>query len=262
VEPLVLAGRSDAMRWTALETIRTWRFEPARREGKPVAVLLDIQLPPRTETLLAEMMPFTGELGSIHVLIQRQEWENARTRAVAAVQSVAEESLADPRRQAAALALLALADAGSGGASAICYWHAAQALYGDLYHAELDAYGAAGALLEASNPWVLDEKALRVGASLEEETILRPEKIKGGPFPQYSEKERRAGAQGTIIMDVAIGEDGRVSQPRLLKGLAPATDLLALPAICEWRFNPATAGGKPVKVYYTLTVNYAVYPGS
>jgi TonB family protein len=41
LEPVVLAGRSEAFQWAALEAVRTWRFEPARREGQPVAVLLE-----------------------------------------------------------------------------------------------------------------------------------------------------------------------------------------------------------------------------
>jgi hypothetical protein len=50
------------------------------------------------------------------------------------------------------LRALALADAGSEGSSSVCYWHAAQTLHGDLYHADLAAYGFAGALLEGSIP--------------------------------------------------------------------------------------------------------------
>jgi len=260
VEPVVLAGRSEAMRWAALEAIRTWRFEPARRAGQPVAVFLDILLPPRTEAPLAEMVPLTGELGGVHDLLLKQQWTEARAKAAALVKSVAEEGNTDPRRSAAALAFLALADAGVGGASSICYWHAAQGLSTDLYNADLAAYGAAGSLLEAGNPWMLDERILRVGTSPTGERVDRPEKIAGGP-PQYTARDRHAHVQGTIVTEIVVGEDGRVSQPRLLKGLAPGTDLRTLPTLCDWRFKPATSGGKPVKVYYTLTISFAVFNG-
>jgi outer membrane biosynthesis protein TonB len=32
----------------------------------------------------------------------------------------------------------------------------------------------------------------------------------------------------------------------------------ALDAVCDWRFKPATLDGRPVKVYYTLTVNFEI----
>lgn len=38
VEPVALAGRSEAFRWAALEAVRTWRFEPATSSGRPVDV--------------------------------------------------------------------------------------------------------------------------------------------------------------------------------------------------------------------------------
>lgn len=258
VEPVVLAGRSKAMQWAALEAVRAWRFEPARREGQPVAVFLDIFLPSRVERPLAEIVPLAGELGSVHALLLQQQWGEARTRATALVQRVAEEGGAHPQRSAAALAFLALADAGSGSPSAACYWHSAQSLAGELYHANLAAYGAAGARLEASNPWMVEGRILRVGESPAGETVMRPEKI-GGSAPQYTTRDRRAGVRGTIIIEGVVGEDGRLSQLQLLKGLSPGLDLMTLITLCEWRFKPATLDGRPVQVHYTLTTSFDVF---
>jgi len=36
-------------------------------------------------------------------------------------------------------------------------------------------------------------------------------------------------------------------------------DLTMLATLCEWRFKPATLGGRPVKVYYTLTTTFEVF---
>lgn len=258
VEPVVVAGRSEAFRWAALEAVRSWRFEPARREGQPVAVLLDIDLPLRTETPLAEMVPLTGKAGSVHALLLRQDWEKARAEAAALVKAEAEEPEADPRRSAAAVALLALADAGSRGPFSTCYWHAAHGLYEDLYHASLAAYGTAGALLEASNPWMLNEEIRRYEAPSRGEAISRPEKIGGGP-PEYPARDRKARISGNIITDIVIDEDGRVTHPRVLQGLSPGLDLNTLITLCEWRFKPATLSGRPIDVYYAVTINFKVF---
>lgn len=258
VEPVVLAARSEAFRWAVLEAVRTWRFEPARREGQPVAVLLDIDLPPRAGTPLAEMVPLSGEAGNIHSLLLKHEWQEARTRAAALVRRIAEEGPTDPRHQGAALALLALAAAGSGGNASICYWHAAQSLYGDLYHATLAAYGPVGARLEESNPWVQGEEIFHVGSSPWEEAVVRPEKI-AGAVPQYTTRDRLARVRGDIVIDAVIDKDGRVTQPWLLKGLSPGLDLKTLVMLCEWRFKPATLDGRPVSVNYSVTTNFAVF---
>lgn len=44
----------------------------------------------------------------------------------------------------------------------------------------------------------------------------------------------------------------------VLKPLPMGLDRAALDAVAKWRFKPATLQGKPVKVYYTLTVNFQV----
>ena len=256
LEPVVLAGRSEAFQWAALEAVRTWRFEPARREGQPVAVLLDIDLPPRAGTPLAEMLPLSGEAGSIHALLLKQEWREARTRASALVRKVADEGPNDRRQMAAPVALLALADAGSEGSSSACYWHAAQSLYGDLYHASLAAYGTAGVRLEESNPWMRNEEVFRVGP-VPQGTVSRPEKISGAQ-PYYPAKDRAALVEGVIVSELLVEKDGRITQPRVLQSLSPGLDLQALVTFCDWRFKPATLDGKPVRVYYMLTTSFEV----
>jgi protein TonB len=105
---------------------------------------------------------------------------------------------------------------------------------------------------------MLDEEIFRVGSSSGGETILRPEKIRGGSVPQYTTRDRLARVRGYILMEILIDRYGRITQPRLLKGLTPGLDLKALAAICDWRFKPATAGGRPVSVYYMFTTSFDV----
>ncbi|HEX3557135.1 MAG TPA: energy transducer TonB [Thermoanaerobaculia bacterium] len=76
--------------------------------------------------------------------------------------------------------------------------------------------------------------------------------------PRYSEIARRAGVQGTVIVEAVIDEQGRVTNERLIRGLPMGLDRAALEAIQEWRFKPALLDGRPVKVYFTLTVNFTI----
>ncbi len=76
--------------------------------------------------------------------------------------------------------------------------------------------------------------------------------------PQYPPDLRKARAQGTVVLDAVIDEDGCVSAARVLRGAAPGFDAAALAAVMQWVFRPAIADGQPVKVSYTLTTSFAV----
>ena len=76
--------------------------------------------------------------------------------------------------------------------------------------------------------------------------------------PKYTELARRSGTQGTVIVEAIIDEQGRVTNVRVLRGLPMGLDQAAVNAIQQWRFKPATLADRPVKVYYTLTVNFTI----
>lgn len=76
--------------------------------------------------------------------------------------------------------------------------------------------------------------------------------------PRYSEQARRAGVQGMVIVEAVIDEQGQVTNVRLIRGLPMALDQAALQAVQQWRFKPALLAGHPVKVFYTLTVNFTI----
>lgn len=76
--------------------------------------------------------------------------------------------------------------------------------------------------------------------------------------PRYTELARRSGTQGTVIVEAIIDEQGRVTNVRVLRGLPMGLDQAAVDAIQQWRFKPATLADRPVKVYYTLTVNFTI----
>lgn len=87
--------------------------------------------------------------------------------------------------------------------------------------------------------------------------VTRPEKI-AGVAPVYTELARRARVTGTVILEAIIDEQGDVVNVRVLKGQPMGLDKAAVEAVKTWKFKPATLEGKPVKVYYVLTVNFQV----
>ena len=87
--------------------------------------------------------------------------------------------------------------------------------------------------------------------------VTRPEKISGKP-PEYTVEAREAGVTGVVIMDALIDEQGHVRDVKVLQGLPMGLDEAAVKAVESWKFKPATLAGRPVPVYYTLTVNYTI----
>jgi TonB family protein len=85
--------------------------------------------------------------------------------------------------------------------------------------------------------------------------VTRPEKI-SGEEAVYKEAARRAGIAGIVILEAVIDEQGNVTKPRVLKGLPMGLDLAAVEAVETWKFKPATLDGRPVPVYYVVTVNF------
>jgi TonB family protein len=90
--------------------------------------------------------------------------------------------------------------------------------------------------------------------------VSRPEKLFGAP-PTYTESARRDKVRGKVTLESIIDEDGCVRSLVVCRSLHPDLDRSAMDTISTWVFKPATLEGKPVKVYYSLTVNFQVWGG-
>lgn len=85
--------------------------------------------------------------------------------------------------------------------------------------------------------------------------VQAPEKV-FFPQPQYSEAARKDRIQGVVIVKTIINKMGCVTNINVLKGLDHDLNEQAVRAMSNWVFKPATLGGKPVAVYYNLTINF------
>ncbi|MEM1245416.1 MAG: energy transducer TonB [Acidobacteriota bacterium] len=85
--------------------------------------------------------------------------------------------------------------------------------------------------------------------------VQKPEKISSVP-PQYTEIARKARIQGVVILQSIIDEQGNVTDVSVLKGLPMGLSEAATEAVKQWKYKPATLNGKPVAVYFNLTVNF------
>jgi len=74
--------------------------------------------------------------------------------------------------------------------------------------------------------------------------------------PQYSEEARAGKYQGTVMLRIVIGPDGRATDLKLLRSLGFGLDEKAADAVMQWRFAPGKKDGAPVSVEATVEVNF------
>ncbi len=73
--------------------------------------------------------------------------------------------------------------------------------------------------------------------------------------PDYPEFARDAQIQGTVLLHVLVGKDGRVKNVKVKKGVTGLDDA-AIRAIKQWVFKPALSNNKPVAVWVEVPMNF------
>lgn len=146
-------------------------------------------------------------------------------------------------------------------------WFMARALNPELTDETLAQLGKEGqALIEAiaKLPEKKREREIPPGATVIKSSgeasgsgVSRPNRL-GGDSPQYPYALREACIEGVVIVEGLIDETGQIHRPATLKSPSPLLSLATMEGLRTWRFKPAQYEGKPVPVYYTLTINYTI----
>ncbi len=87
------------------------------------------------------------------------------------------------------------------------------------------------------------------------EDVQKPVKI-SDVQPQYTEIAREARIQGIVILQTIINKEGLIENVKVLKGLPLGLSEAAVSAVEQWKYQPATLDGKPVAVYFNLTIHF------
>jgi len=73
---------------------------------------------------------------------------------------------------------------------------------------------------------------------------------------EYTAMARRFRIEGDVRLRVTVAEDGRVGDVEVLEGLQQGLTEQAIRAVKKWRFEPATAGDRPVSATVDVTVQF------
>lgn len=95
--------------------------------------------------------------------------------------------------------------------------------------------------------------AYRVGGG-----VLAPRALYA-PDPEFSEEARKAKYQGTVVLWLIVGPDGRTHDIRVQRSLGMGLDEKAIEAVQRWRFEPARKDGVAVAVEVAVEVNFRLY---
>ncbi len=86
---------------------------------------------------------------------------------------------------------------------------------------------------------------------------LSPPRILTRREPVYPVNARRLRVEGTVMLNVLVGSDGKVREVKVLEAeggklLSPA----AVDAVREWTFSPATRGGRSVECWHKVPIRF------
>ncbi len=95
--------------------------------------------------------------------------------------------------------------------------------------------------------------AYRVGGGVSAPRVIY------APDPEFSEEARKAKYQGTVVLWVVVGPDGRTHDIRVFRSLGMGLDEKAMEAIRRWRFEPGRKDGIAVAVQVNVEVSFRLY---
>ena len=77
------------------------------------------------------------------------------------------------------------------------------------------------------------------------------------PEPAYPAAALANGIEGTVMLDIVIGKDGRVQSVQFKSGDSLLADA-ALEAVPQWVYRPTRLNGIPVEVATQIEINFTL----
>ncbi len=77
--------------------------------------------------------------------------------------------------------------------------------------------------------------------------------------PEFSEEARKAKVAGNVLVSIIVDASGHPQNVRVIRGIGMGLDEKAVEAVRQYRFKPATLGGKPVAVEVNFDVNFQIF---
>jgi len=79
------------------------------------------------------------------------------------------------------------------------------------------------------------------------------------PDPEYTELARTTRLEGTVVLWLVVGVDGKAADICIERSLGYGLDEKAVEAVRSWKFDPAKRDGKPVPVAINIEITFRLY---
>lgn len=84
--------------------------------------------------------------------------------------------------------------------------------------------------------------------------LVIPPRLLTSSSPVYTAQAREAGIEGSVVLQVVISREGRITNASILSPLPCGLDAQALAAVPNWKFQPATMDGELIPLITTVDV--------
>lgn len=123
----------------------------------------------------------------------------------------------------------------------------------------MDAPPATSALTTTSKPAPAAPPPVAKPAGVKKSPEIDP-KFKRRFQPEYPPTSRRLGEEGSVVLQVQVGPDGKVLDGKVQTSSGfPRLDEAALKhALRAWRFTPGTEDGVPVTTWHSVKVTFKI----
>lgn len=79
-------------------------------------------------------------------------------------------------------------------------------------------------------------------------------------LPEYTPEAKEAGIQGDVYIEAVVTREGRIADPKLIRGLADdELNRRAIEALEKWTFEPGMKNNEPVDVIALFTVTFRIH---
>jgi periplasmic protein TonB len=79
------------------------------------------------------------------------------------------------------------------------------------------------------------------------------------PDPEYTDEAHKAKYQGTCVLWMIVGPDGKPRDIKVARTLGLGLDEKAIEAVKQWKFEPAMKDGQLVAVQINVEVSFRLY---
>ena len=79
------------------------------------------------------------------------------------------------------------------------------------------------------------------------------------PQPSYTDPARKAKLQGSLMLQIVVTADGKVSRAEVVRGLPYGLNKQAINVLQDWQMQPAARGNEPVSCSVVVEMTFHLY---